>query len=177
VSLRALARWAIVERLRTGREPPVDPGAFPPALREQRASFVTLRRGGELRGCTGSLASRQPLVCDLVQNACRSAFGDPRFPPLESRELDGLDVHVSLLSPLEPLHVDSEAQLLAALRPGVDGLVLRDGAVSATFLPDVWRSLQQPRAFLEALRTKAGLPAGHWSDTLRCERYTVEDAD
>jgi AmmeMemoRadiSam system protein A len=175
-SLRALAREAIEFALREGREPEVDPARHPPELREPGACFVTLHRHGELRGCTGSLKPTRPLVCDVAYNACRSAFSDPRFPPLSEPELEGLSLSVSVLSPLEAVAVDSERALLAALRPGHDGLVLRDGAACATFLPSVWSSLPEPRAFLDALRQKAGLPPGHWSPTIHFERYTVTDA-
>ena len=70
----------------------------------------------------------------------------------------------------------SEQGLLEALRPGVDGLVLTDGGACATFLPSVWESLPERQAFLDALRRKAGLSPGHWSETIRFERYTVTDA-
>jgi len=175
-SLRAVARDAIEFRLRQGREPETDLSRYPPRLHEPRATFVTLRRHGELRGCTGSLEATRPLVADVVHNACRAAFGDPRFEPLSEAELVGLAISVSLLSPLEPLRVASERGLLEALRPGVDGLVLNDGGACATFLPSVWESLPEPKAFLDALRRKAGLSPGHWSERIRFERYTVTDA-
>ena len=175
-SLRAVAREAIEFRLREGQEPETDISLYPPRLHEPRATFVTLRRHGELRGCTGSLKATRPLVADVVHNACRSAFGDPRFAPLSEAELVGLAVSVSLLSPLEPLCVASEQGLLEALQPGIDGLVLSDGGACATFLPSVWENLPEPQAFLDALRRKAGLSPGHWSETIRFERYTVTDA-
>jgi AmmeMemoRadiSam system protein A len=175
-SLRALAREAIERGLATGCAPQLDVERFEPELREPGASFVTLRRRAELRGCTGTLEARLPLVEDVARNAWRSASADPRFPPLAPAELDELEISVSVLSPLEPFRVESELDLLARLRPGIDGLVLREGAHSATFLPSVWESLAEPRAFLDALRQKAGLPPGHWSGTLRFERYTTRDA-
>ena len=175
-SLRTVAREAIEFRLREGREPETDISLYPPHLHEPRATFVTLRLHGELRGCTGSLKATRPLVADVVHNACRSAFGDPRFAPLSEAELAGLAISISLLSPLEPLCVASEQGLLEALRPGIDGLVLTDGGACATFLPSVWESLPERQAFLDALRRKAGLSPGHWSETIRFERYTVTDA-
>ena len=68
---------------------------------------------------------------------------------------------------------DSEADLLAQLRPGVDGLILEDGTMRATFLPDVWESLPEPADFLAQLKKKAGLPVDHRSGTLRVSRYTT----
>jgi AmmeMemoRadiSam system protein A len=176
VSLRALARASIECGLR-GEEPAEpDPADFPLELRRPGASFVTLRRWGELRGCTGSLEATRPLVSDVAYNARRAAFADPRFPPLATHELGELAISVSVLSPLEALPAASAAALLAALRPGVDGLVLREGARCATFLPAVWESLPEPADFLDALRQKAGLAPGHWSALLRFERYTTREA-
>lgn len=175
-SLRAVAREAIELGLREGREPRFDARRYPPQLGEPGASFVTLRRSGQLRGCTGSLEALRPLVEDVARNAWRSANLDPRFPPLRALELDDLEVSVSVLSPLEAFPASSERDLLEQLRPGIDGLVLREGARTATFLPSVWQSLPAPRAFLDALRQKAGLPSGHWSATLRFERYTTREA-
>jgi AmmeMemoRadiSam system protein A len=175
-TLCKVAREAIAFGLDRSRPPELDTADYPAPLRTVRASFVTLQRGGQLRGCTGSLEATRPVVVDVAWNAWRSAFRDPRFPPLALHELEGLDVSVSLLSPLEPLSVDSEAALLAALRPGVDGLVLLEGAKRATFLPAVWESLPAPKDFLAQLIHKAGLPADYWSTTLRFERYTVDPA-
>lgn len=179
-SLRAVAREAIESGLAgqgLGQEPELDPTRYEPKLRRPGASFVTLRRRGELRGCTGSLEATRALVHDVARNAWRSAFRDPRFPPLRSSELEGLEVSVSVLSPLDPFPVRSEAELLERLRPGVDGLVLREGSRTATFLPAVWESLALPAVFVAALRQKAGLPPGYWSEALRFERYTTRDAE
>jgi AmmeMemoRadiSam system protein A len=177
VSLRALARESIERGLETRAPLEVEPAAFAPPLCEPGASFVTLRLEGKLRGCTGTLAATRPLVSDVSHNAFRSAYRDPRFRPVDASETSRLDVHVAVLSPLAPLPAASEAALLEALRPGVDGLVLREGARTATFLPAVWESLPDPRSFLAHLREKAGLPAGYWSKTLRFERYTTDEAD
>ncbi len=176
-SLRAVAREAIAHGLREGRPPDLDLAHYPAGLAEPRASFVTLHRAGELRGCTGSLEAEEPLVVDVARNAFRAAFSDPRFPALAGWEIDGLEISVALLSPLEPLGAASEAELLAKLRPGSDGLILREGTLCATFLPVVWENLPEPRDFLHALERKAGLEAGHWSATVRFERYSTEPAD
>ncbi len=175
-SLREIARRSIENGLRIHAPLDLDASEYPPPLSEPGASFVTLRLDGELRGCTGTLEATRPLVGDVAHNAFRSAFGDSRFPPIRAGELPHLDVHVAVLGPLEPLPAASEEALLAALRPGVDGLVLRDGTNSATFLPAVWESLPEPRAFLAQLREKAGLPRYHWSPTIRFERYTTREA-
>jgi AmmeMemoRadiSam system protein A len=160
--------------LRQGEPLRPDAGEFAPELREPRASFVTLHYRGELRGCTGTLEPRRPLVNDVAENAYRSAFGDPRFPALCEVELVSLEVQLSILGPLERLHVDSETALLAALLAKVDGLVLREGALRATFLPAVWEELPDPREFVAELKRKAGLSRSYWSSSLVFERYTVQ---
>jgi AmmeMemoRadiSam system protein A len=146
---------------------------FPEAVREYRATFVTLHRHGDLRGCMGSIVPHRPLVEDVAYNAYSAAFGDPRFPPLARQELDGLDVHLSVLSALEAMAFRTESDLLQQIRPGVDGLLLEDGPHVGTFLPSVWDSLPDPDAFWRALKRKAGLPAAYWSSSLRVSRYTV----
>jgi AmmeMemoRadiSam system protein A len=172
-----VARDAIAVGLREGRPPRLDLGRYPEELREPRASFVTLHRRGELRGCTGNLEPDGPLVVGVARNAFRSAFEDPRFPPVTEAEQASLEISVCVLSPLEPLVARSEADLLAKLRPGIDGLVLREGARGATFLPAVWESLPAPEDFLHALLRKAGLAPGHWSPALHFERYTTQSVD
>ena len=174
-SLRGLALESIAHGLSHRRELPVDPADHPKSWREPGACFITLRIDGRLRGCTGSLEATRPLVVDVVKNAYRTAFGDPRFSPVTQEELPFLEVKVSVLSAPEPFPVESEADLLSRVRRGVDGLILLEGNHRATFLPAVWESLCKPSDFLDALREKAGLPPGYWSPTLRFERYTATD--
>lgn len=144
-----------------------------PALDAPGATFVTLTKEGELRGCIGSLVARRPLAVDVRENALAAAFCDPRFPRLSVFELDVTSVEVSLLAPPVAVEVDGEDDLLARLEPGVDGIVLEAGARRATFLPQVWESLPDPRAFVRALKRKAGLPEDFWSRDVRVSRYTV----
>lgn len=173
-ALLALARASVEHGLRHGGPLPVDAAALPEPLGERAASFVTLRRGdGELRGCIGELEARGPLAESVARNAFGAAFRDPRFDPVAGDELDDLAVHVSVLGPLEPLAAGSESELLAALRPGRDGLLIDDGVRRATFLPAVWSSLPDPRQFLLELARKAGLPEHAWPATLRAWRYTA----
>ncbi len=144
-----------------------------PWLREQGASFVTLNEGGELRGCIGTLVARRPLVEDVRGNARAAAFDDPRFAPLAATELPRVKIEVSVLSALELIPVASEDELLTELVPGRDGLFLTSGFYRATFLPQVWEALPDPRDFLRRLKMKAGLSPGYWSSDLRFSRYTV----
>jgi len=173
-ALVGVARSAVERGVAEGRPWLPDPGDYAPALRRPGASFVTLRVAGALRGCLGSLEAQRPVVVDVASNAFAAAFHDPRFPPLEPSELPELGVHLSVLGPPEPLEVGCEEELLALLRPGVDGLILEDQGRRGTFLPQVWESLPEPRAFLRELRRKAGLAPEHWSETLRVHRYTVQ---
>lgn len=172
--LLALARRSIRHGLAHGRPLSVQVGDYDPPLQEKRATFVTLERDGQLRGCIGTLQPYQPLVEDVAEHAFAAAFQDPRFLPLGADELEGLDIHIAVLSPAEPLRFSSEAGLLAQLRPGIDGLILEAPGHKGTFLPSVWASLPQPAEFLRQLKRKAGLPADFWSDDLRVFRYTTE---
>lgn len=171
--LLAIARAAIAEGV--GGRPPVPPplDGQPPALCITAATFVTLECAGALRGCVGTLDACQPLLVDAALNAHAAAFGDPRFAPLTRTELAGLEMHVSILSAPEPLAFGSEAELLDQLRPGVDGLILREGGRRGTFLPVVWASIAEAPAFVAALKHKLGLPTDYWSDTIEVWRYTT----
>lgn len=128
-----------------------------PALSDTGASFVTLKQDGVLRGCMGSLEARRALAADVAENAFAAAFRDPRFPPLSVSELSATTVEVSVLTPARPLAFSSEADLLARLRPGQDGVVLAYQGCRATYLPSVWAMLPEPRKFIEELRKKAGI--------------------
>lgn len=172
--LLALAQESIRYGLQHRDQMPIDVSAFSPVLQALGASFVTLKSGGELRGCIGSILAARPLALDVTANAYAAAFRDPRFLPLVLAEFDELTIHISLLSPLEPLRFTSEEDLLAQLRPGVDGIMIEEGMHRGTFLPAVWESLSDPGDFLRYLKLKAGLPPGYWSLTLKGYRYTVE---
>ena len=143
------------------------------ALTLPAATFVTLKHSGELRGCIGSLKPLRPLRVDVRENAIAAAFRDPRFPPLAVVEFEATSVEVSLLSADERLDVLDEEDLVAHLRPGVDGVILEYGRLRATFLPQVWEALADPRAFLAALKRKAGLPEDFWSPRVNVSRYRV----
>lgn len=173
-ALSEVARSAIERGLR-GEEPHVDSSDYPPPLRERRASFVTLRRAGELRGCIGALEAQRPLVQDVAQSAHGAAFGDPRFSPLAPEEFPHIEIHISVLSPLDPIAVGTREELLAAIRPKRDGLLLRQGMLRGTFLPSVWESLPDPRDFLRELERKAGMGADAWKRPIECFRYTTEE--
>ena len=185
--LIALARDAIARELGMGATGAADaapggavdrlPEALERALEEPGACFVTLHTRGRLHGCIGSIEPRRSLREDVESNARSAAFRDRRFPPLTREDLGETTIEVSLLSPMEPVAVSGEAEALRALRPGVDGVLFEAGGHRATFLPQVWASLPDPRAFLQQLRRKAGLPQNYWSDDVMLHRYTVTAFD
>ena len=144
-----------------------------PWLLDPGACFVTLTQQGELRGCIGSLEAHRPLLVDVKANAVAAAFRDPRFSPLAVQELEYTEIEISLLSPMRALTFAGEAEALAQLRPGVDGVVFEFGARRSTFLPQVWEQLPDTQEFMAHLKRKAGLPASFWAAEVRLQRYTV----
>jgi hypothetical protein len=172
--LLKVARDSIERGLGATEPVPVPSGEWPDALYEWRATFTTLKIDGVLRGCRGAIEASRPLIEDVWQNAWASAYDDPRFPPVTADELRRLDTSISVLSPLEPIEAHGEADLLAQLEPGVDGLVLKCGDRRVTFLPSVWQMLPDPRTFLTQLKVKGGWSAGYWSSDFAAYRYRAE---
>jgi len=127
----------------------------------------------QLRGCIGSLQALRPLGADVAENARGAAFRDPRFPALTAHEWPECRVEVSLLSAPKPVRFADEDDLLAQLRPGEDGVILEADGRRGTFLPQVWESLPEPRAFLRELARKAGVPADARLARCRVSRYRV----
>jgi AmmeMemoRadiSam system protein A len=168
--LTSLARAAIASRLGMPSRTP----ARPEWLSTPGAVFVTLTLHGQLRGCIGSLEAWRPLVEDVEANARAAAFDDPRFPHLTSEELPEIRVEVSILSKPEPMNFSDEADALAQLRPGIDGVALEWGRHRGTFLPQVWEQLPDPVQFMHHLKQKAGLSPDFWAPDLRLSRYTVD---
>jgi len=169
-----VARESIRHRALGRGELPIDPGEFAEPLRELRATFVTLELDGALRGCIGSLLASRPLVVDVARNAARAASIDPRFAPVTVQEVDDLDIHISILSPLEEIECDGDRDVLASIEPGVHGLVLVESFTAGTLLPAVWERVPDASEFVAAVKAKAGLPSDYWSDTVQFYRYTVE---
>ena len=174
--LLQIARASISAALGPGPEGGA-PAAEEPWLKEWRASFVTLMQGEELRGCVGTLEAQRPLAADVAENARAAAFQDTRFKPLARDEFARTDIEVSLLSAPKRLRFEDHADLIARLRPGVDGVILEQGdeksGKRATFLPQVWEGLPDPEQFITHLKRKAGIAAD--TDVRRCrvKRYTV----
>ncbi|MGM9487743.1 AmmeMemoRadiSam system protein B [Ideonella sp. YS5] len=166
----AVARNAIARDL---GEPLVDEPPHP-LLDAPGACFVSLHdRESDLRGCIGRLEPEGPLREDLRSNARSAAFRDSRFAPLAAHEWPGLKIEVSLLGPLQPVPVRNEAEALAAVRPGIDGLVISWHGRRATLLPQVWQQLPAPSAFFAALKHKAGLRTDFWAPDVELQRFEV----
>ncbi|WP_283744448.1 AmmeMemoRadiSam system protein A [Sideroxydans sp. CL21] len=164
-----LARGAISEALGEASSP-VSQEQW---LNEKGATFVTLTQNGELRGCIGTLQAHRPLGEDVRQNALAAAFRDPRFKPLGRDELPVTRCEVSLLSAAETMKFSDEHDVLAQLRPGIDGVIFEYGSYRSTFLPQVWEQLPEPRDFMAHLKRKAGLPDNFWAPEIKLSRYTV----
>ncbi|MGI9344007.1 MAG: AmmeMemoRadiSam system protein A [Gammaproteobacteria bacterium] len=133
--------------------------------------FVTITQRGALRGCVGSLEPRHPLAQGVAVAAFNAAFHDRRFPALSRPEAELVRIEISVLSALESIPMRSNQELLDNLTPHVDGLLIEDDDVRATFLPKVWDKLADPASFVAQLKEKAGLDTNHWSETIRCYRY------
>jgi AmmeMemoRadiSam system protein A len=140
-------------------------GAPPPRLSSDRAEtfgeprglFVTLHRGGRLRGCIGTLSPTGDLTRVVSEFALRAALEDPRFPPLEERELGECAIEISVLTAPRPVAGPEEIEI------GRDGLILELGGRRGLLLPQVateW-GFDPPR-FLAEVCEKAGLPPDAW---------------
>ena len=146
-------------------EPPGDP-----QFHEDGATFVTLKIGGQLRGCIGNLEPSTSLWDSVKKNAVSAAFHDHRFSPLSRDEFKRLHIEVSILTRPQPLAYRDGEDLALKLRPGVDGVILRLGRAGATFLPQVWEQLPTAELFLNHLCRKAGLAGDCW----RSEHPAIE---
>ncbi|HET7649832.1 MAG TPA: AmmeMemoRadiSam system protein A [Gammaproteobacteria bacterium] len=146
----------------------------PVLLHKHRASFVTLKTNGDLRGCIGTLEPVRPLHADVAHNAYAAAFRDPRFMPVTPDEVAQLEIEISVLDSPEPIEVAGYRDLLAQLRPAVDGLIVEAGRRRATFLPSVWDTLPDPEDFVSHLWKKAGLAFAAWPSGIRVLRYGAQ---
>ncbi|MCZ6504188.1 MAG: AmmeMemoRadiSam system protein B [Gammaproteobacteria bacterium] len=173
--LLQVAREAVLRPFENNESFHIDLSKYPPVLRQERASFVTLNINRQLRGCIGTLVAHQPLITDVAHNAQAAAFKDPRFKPLTIDEFQNVDFHISVLSVPEVLPLSSREELIAKLRPGIDGLIIEYEGKRATYLPSVWSQLADAETFVSELRKKAGLEAGGWHPDTIVQRYTTEE--
>ena len=157
-----IARQALEAGVRKVAIPVLELDKLPLALRENGVTFVTLTKQGALRGCVGALEPYQSLAEDVQEHAVAAALHDFRFRPVQHAELAEIEIEVSRLTSATRLDYTNPQDLLQHLRPGIDGVILRDGFKRATFLPQVWEKLPDAEQFLEHLCMKMGSPADLW---------------
>jgi AmmeMemoRadiSam system protein B/AmmeMemoRadiSam system protein A len=154
-ALLVLARGSIEAALAGARAP--EAPLRSDALDAECGAFVTLTRRGELRGCIGYVRAVKPLRRTVAEMAVQAALHDPRFSPVSASELPGLDIEISVLSPLE------EVKDVSTIEVGKHGLVIQEGSRSGLLLPQVATEYGWDReTFLDHTCMKAGLPAGSW---------------
>jgi len=161
-TLLHIARQSLELAIRGEKLPPLDEARLTPCLREAGASFVTLTVQGNLRGCIGALEPYQPLAMDVREHAIAAALEDPRFPPVQPKELNQIEIEVSRLTVPHSLEYKDADDLLAKLTPNVDGVILSDGWRRATFLPQVWEKIPDKAEFLAELCYKMGSAPDTW---------------
>jgi AmmeMemoRadiSam system protein A len=157
-----LARRSVEAASIGKRLPEIDFRSYSQTLQETGASFVTLTNRGSLRGCIGTLEAYQPLVRDVIERAAAAAVEDFRFNPVRPEEVSSIVIEISVLSKPEVLKYSGPDELLDRLKPGIDGVILKDGRMRATFLPQVWEQLPEKAEFLSHLCTKMGASEGLW---------------
>lgn len=171
-----LARSSLEAAVRGKDLPPLELDKLPSRFQQKGATFITLTRLGELRGCIGTLEAYQPLAEDIREHAVAAAINDHRFPPVRPEELDQIHIEISRLTEPVELIYDDPQDLIDNLQPGIDGVVLRDGWRRATFLPQVWEKLPDPAEFLDHLCYKMGADPGLWRrKKLEIQVYHVEE--
>ena len=157
-----------------GRRPTLPPlGNLPRRLRARVGAFVTLTVAGELNGCIGNVEGIEPIGHAVARLALSAAFDDPRLPALRPADFPNLTIELSLLSELSMIVAESRADLIAALRPHRDGVVVTAGPRQGLFLPSVWEHLHRSDDFLDHLWIKAGLTPRTWPTDLRAFRFTT----
>lgn len=156
--LTRMARQALERVAQGGTGKPAIPAGLKGELARARGVFVTLRKGGALRGCVGRVRTNQPLAQSVQDSAVDAALHDPRFTPVTAAELPAIQLEVSVLTDPVPLNDPEE------LVPGRDGVILAAEGRSGVFLPQVWSETGFTRVeFLRALASeKAGLPPDAW---------------
>lgn len=164
-----LARRSIAAVAHAQPLPECHPEQAPLGCRIPCSCFVTILSDGELRGCTGSTHGTHPLYREVMTNAVKAAFHDPRFAPVVPEELDNLALEISVLTAPKRLGAMSPADLRNSIEAGTHGVTLECGSRRAVYLPQVWSHFEESRdphvAFLTSLSRKAGDRTGRlWTD-------------
>jgi AmmeMemoRadiSam system protein A len=165
-TLLRMARDALVEYLNFAEIPEAPEPAE--ALRQRCGAFVTLRKGTNLRGCIGFIEANKPLYITVRECAVCAALHDPRFPPVMKKEVSGLNLEISVLSPLSDIAPES-------IEVGRHGLLISRGAQRGLLLPQVAVQWKWDREqFLEETCRKAGLPPDAWREGARIQAFTAQ---
>ncbi len=171
--LLKIARNAIKTYLDNGKVLDVEPKYD--ELNVRKGTFVTLEKHGELRGCIGNILPDKPIYLSVRDNAINAAFRDPRFKPLESDELDDIEIEISILSLPELIKADTPEDYLRKIERDRDGIIIKYMGKSATYLPQVWEKIPDKERFLESLCYKAWLPGDCWKKKgVEIYRYRVQ---
>ena len=168
--LLRIARRSI-ESVFEGKRLDIDLASLDEALRRPAGAFVTLHeRGGELRGCIGSIEAVAPLAQAVASSAVNAAFRDPRFFPVTQDELPDLHLEISVMSPIVPVND------VAEIGVGRDGLIVSSGGRAGLLLPQVATEYGWDcETFLSQTCVKAGLPPESWrAGGCRIERFSAE---
>jgi len=156
--LLALARTSVEHVVEQGK-PYQPPQSQSLALNQERGAFVTLRIGGDLRGCIGYTSAEKPLYLTVRDTATYAALRDPRFEPVSAMELPRLTYEISVLSPLRRV-ADVEE-----IKVGEHGLLMKNGRHEGLLLPQVpVEEKWERQKFLEQTCVKAGMRADCWKD-------------
>lgn len=156
-TLLGLAREAIATR----SEPQTE--NLTPALKEKNGAFVSLHLGRNLKGCIGTVLPIKPLYKAVIENAINAAYHDLRFHPLENKEMDKITIEISVLTKPKKIEYDNVEELLNKITEE-NGIIIRNGPNSATFLPQVWKSIPKKEEFLSQLCIKAGIRPESWKN-------------
>jgi len=155
--LLRVARGA-AEAAASGRRPP-EPCPTESGTDLTAGAFVTLRRGGDLRGCIGTFHAAEPLYRTVAEMARSAAIGDPRFPPVRPDEVSNLEIEISVLTPMRRIRDPNEIEV------GRHGLCIARGHHRGVLLPQVATEYGWDRTeFLEHTCLKAGLPLNAWQE-------------
>lgn len=156
----------------TNGESQTIPEQIPESVKAECGCFVTLRKAGRLRGCIGYLEGTKPLYRAIMENAFNAAQRDHRFHPVTPDEIEDITIEISVLTPPEPVPFRHPDELVEVLRPGVDGIILKNGFRQSTYLPQVWDQIPEKVQFLESLALKGGMQSDGWK-TAEVQRYTA----
>jgi AmmeMemoRadiSam system protein A len=158
-----LARQTLYWYLRDGTIPEPDETVLTEGLQQMRGCFVTLyKRDFGLRGCTGTFVMDRMLYKNIINTTITSATQDRRFLIVKYDELKDIKIEISVLTEPKELLFSSPKDLLAKLRPGIDGVYLITRYGRSTFIPQVWEDLPDRKDFLSALCQKHGAPRDTW---------------